>query len=42
MALFSFGATNTGSVESTFFNYAKAVSASSIHSNFSSDFFINV
>jgi hypothetical protein len=28
-------------VESTFFSCAKAVSASSVHSNLSSDFFIN-
>jgi hypothetical protein len=38
-ALFSFGATNTGDVERTFFSCAKAVSASSVHLNLSSNFF---
>jgi hypothetical protein len=41
VVLFSFGATSTGGVESTFFSYAKAASASSVHSNLSSDFFIS-
>jgi hypothetical protein len=38
---FSFGATNTGGVESSFFSCAKAVSASSVYSNLSSDFFMS-
>jgi hypothetical protein len=38
---FSFGATNTGGVENTFFSYENAASASSIHSNCLSDFFIS-
>jgi hypothetical protein len=37
----SFGATNTGGVESTFFSYENAASASFVHSNFLSNFFMS-
>jgi hypothetical protein len=37
----SFGVTNTGGVEITFFSYESAASASSVHSNFLSDFFMS-
>jgi hypothetical protein len=37
----SFGTTNTGGVESTFFSYENTASASSVHLNFLSDFFIS-
>jgi hypothetical protein len=37
----SFGATNTGGAESTFFSCENAVSASSIHSKNLSDFFMS-
>jgi hypothetical protein len=37
----SFGATNTGGVESTFFSCENVASASSVNSNFLSDFFMS-
>jgi hypothetical protein len=37
----SFGATNTGGVESTFFSYKNAASTSSIHSKFLFDFIMS-
>jgi hypothetical protein len=36
-----FGVTSTGGVESTFFSYENTASASSVYSNFLSDFFMS-